>query len=125
MVQWENEKDAHNFVPLGGVEQAIKFFVSRPVDAQTASLEDDAFVTITIDGDLSIGRVARVDVLVVFAFGLVTQLATVCQDATGVCVDSQSPAGDVGLVRPLIAKVTIAASLLPWHARAAFVPIAV
>ena len=94
-------------------EQLVDLFVGGVIDRQAAGLEDDALIAVVVDGHFRIGGVARIDVLGILAFGLIAQPAAVGDHAVGLAVEAQSPAGDVGLVRALVAGVAVAIEPLP------------
>ena len=102
-----------DLAPRRALEQLVEFLVGPVVDGQSARLEHDALVAVVEDRDLGVRRVAGIHVVRVFAFRLVTQSPAIRDDADRMRRDAQSPAGDVGLVRALIAGVAIAVVPLP------------
>ena len=64
----ENNPD---LVALRRAEQTIDFFVRRVLDTQSTRLENDAFISVVVDRHARICRIARIDVAVILAFGLI------------------------------------------------------
>ena len=106
-------EDHADFAALGALKQAVQLLIRRIIDRQSAGFEDHAFVPIVVDRDLRVGRVSRIDVAVILAFGLVTQAPAVREDADRMRTDAQPPAGDIGLMRPLVAGIAVAVVALP------------
>ena len=85
----------------------------RWLEFQTTSFEDDTFVSIVVDSNLSVGRVSSVNISVILSLGLIAQSPAVADDAVRVFNDSQAPSGDIGLVRTLVARIAVAVETLP------------
>ena len=96
-------KDDADLVAAVLAKQSVQLFVVRLGDIQATRLKHDALVSIIVDRDFRVGGVAGVHIVVVFTLGLIAKSAAVTDDRARVFVDSQSPAGNVRLMRPLVA----------------------
>ena len=70
-------------------------------------------VAVIVNRDLSIGRVARVDIIVVATFRLISQTSAIRNHAGWELINAKERARNVGLVRTLIAKIAVSIKTLP------------